>query len=98
MRLYLRAVALLSTLLIVGYGLVATPRFSSATMEWLAILGISFVLLLVALWPRLPTWMPRTQRSLVRTMIPAALPGSTMEDLVTTLIRRPCAAHWNGTA
>ncbi|HET7035268.1 MAG TPA: penicillin-binding protein 2 [Thermomicrobiaceae bacterium] len=69
MRLYLRAVALLSTLLIIGYGLVATPRFSSATMEWLAILGISFVLLLVALWPRLPNWMPRTQRSLVRTMI-----------------------------
>jgi peptidoglycan glycosyltransferase len=63
-----RRIAALLFFLIVGYGLAARDTISDA--RWIAILWLSWIPLLVAVWPDLPPTVPTLGRSVLRmTMI-----------------------------
>src|SRR5215213_6096123 len=80
-----RRVAALLFFLIAGYGLAARDTISDA--RWIAILWLSWIPLLVTVWPEVPPAVPPLGRSALR---------MTMIFLSIDALRDPAPAHPGG--
>src|SRR3712207_1234780 len=63
----IRTIAFGGFLGLVGIGLVTSEGITDA--RWLSLLGVAWLLLVVACWPRLPRGLPAFNRSVLRTAL-----------------------------